>query len=324
MRIYWIFLFYSFFCINLFGANIKAYTVNPALSFMLYIVSPESMIGLTYKPYKEDLTFLLPEVSKLPVIGMIGSGKELNFEMLLSKKPDVVFASFETKESLSDFEEKLKKFNIKLVYLKSSNINEALDSMVIMGQYLGKQDRALKLKIWAQDILKDLESKKITNYPSVYFAQGVNGLESECGDGSKSDLAKNIGGKNIIECDLKTMKNKRLSLNIEYLIKHNPSVMFIREIAFYNELKNNPPKGWRDISAVKNNKVYYAPSSPSNWLNRPPSLMRIIGFPWAFSVLHPENKFDFEMNEKIKEFYSLFLHYDNLKQSDINKLLKGD
>lgn len=310
------------FFINVFGANIKAYATNPALSFMLYVVSPESMVGLVYKPYKEDLTFLLPEVSKLPVMGMIGGGKEINFEMLLSKKPSVVFASFSMKDSTKDFEEKLKKFNINLVYLKSSNIYEMLDSMVIMGEYLGKEERALKLKNYALKLLKDLESKKVTNYPSIYFAQGINGLESECGDGSINDLAKSIGGENIIKCD--GLKSGRISINIERIIERNPEIIFVREIALYNELKKRPLANWQDISAIKNNKIYYAPSSPSNWLSRPPTLMRIIGFPWAFSILHPEVKWDVDMNTRFKEFYSLFLHYEKLSDEDINKLFNGE
>lgn len=44
------------------------------------------------------------------------------------------------KDSTKDFEEKLKKININVVYLKSSNIYEMLYSMVIMGKYLGKEE----------------------------------------------------------------------------------------------------------------------------------------------------------------------------------------
>ncbi|RAX54834.1 hypothetical protein CCY99_01355 [Helicobacter sp. 16-1353] len=326
MRLLISFLFFFSFGVSVFGANIKAYATNPPLSFMLYIISPESMIGLPYKPYKEDLTFLLPSVSKLPVIGMVGGGKEINLEMLLSKKPSIVFVSHSMKDSATDFEEKLKKFNIKVVYLKSQNIIESLDSMVIMGEYLGKKERALALKNYALDLLKDLESKKVTNYPSVYFAQGISGLESECGDGSINDVAKNIGGTNIIQCDdlADSVKNGRISINIERIIERNPSFIFVREIAFYNELKANPPIKWRNISAIKNNKVYYAPSSPSNWLSRPPSLMRIIGFPWAFNIIHPEIDLGFDLNAKIKEFYALFLHYENLSDEDIERLEKGE
>lgn len=48
--------------------------------------------------------------------------------------------------------------------------------------------------------------------------------------------------------------------------------------------------------------------------------MRIIGLPWAFSILHLKVKWDVDMNTKIKEFYSLFLHYEKLSDEDINKL----
>ncbi len=313
----------SLFIISLVAQEIKAYATNPLLTNMLYILSPQSMIGLNYEPYKEDLTYLLPEVANLPILGGFMNGKESNLEMLLSKKPNVVFASLESKNSISEFEAVLAKFNIPVIYLASGDINEMLDSLEIMGEHLGQKERASLLKKWALHNLKVLDSN-ISTRPSVYFALGVDGLETQCGDESKNDLAKLIGGKNIIKC---TKNSKgRISINVETLLKEQPEAIFVREIALFNELAQHTypaNSSWGKLNAVREGKVYYAPSSPSNWLTRPPSLMRIIGLPWAFGKLH-SNAVDLNAyNATIKEFYALFLHYPNLKDSDIDTLLQG-
>lgn len=327
MRVLFIYFIISLlFGINAFGATLKAYGSIPSITNMIYILNPKSMIGLNYKPYKEDLIFLLEEVANLPVLGMLGGGKEANLEMIISQKPNIVFSSFDMKSSFKSIEKTLNKFNIQVVYLKVNNINDMLDSLLVMGEVLGYKERALKLKGWAESILKDIVIEPEYR-PRIYFAQGVDGLKSECGDNSINDVAKIIGGENIIKCgSVNGVKNRQISINIELVIERNPEIIFVREVALYNEFKNSPNAKWQGILALKNNNIYYAPSSPSNWLSRPPSLMRVIGFPWAFSIVHPEIKLaqNININEKIKEFYKLFLHYDNLNDKDIEKLLQGE
>ena len=81
----------------------------------------------------------------------------------------------------------------------------------------------------------------------------------------------------------------------------------MREIALYKELTSAPNEQWQRVQAIKDKKIYYAPSSPSNWLHRPPSVMRIVGYPWAFSKLHPELLSEDEAKQIAKEFFAEFL-----------------
>lgn len=304
----------------------KTFATTPSLTVMLYILSPHTMIGLNYSPYVEDKPFLLKNVASLPVLGGFMNGRQINLEKLLTYKPEVIFGATDAQIVMKKFDDTLRAFDIRVVYLDTQNLNALIASMKTMGKVLGEEERANKLAKWAKNTLSQIDSlnRNLTKNQRVkiYFAQGNDGLSTECGSDSEDDIATAIGGQNIFLC-APWESHRRLQTNFEQLYLKNPQAIFVREIALFNELLTRPPTVWQQIDAIKNKQVFYAPSSPSNWLNRPPSLMRIIGIPWAFSKLHQEIFSSAEMHAKIKEFYKLFLHYE-LSQADILKLQKGD
>ena len=315
-----IFAVIVFFC-N--AENIKAYGSNPVLTNMIYLLNPQSLIGFNYKPYQEDLEFMDKKIHNLPILGGFMNGAQTNIETLIKLKPQVIFTS--GSGIIGDFEKQLQKLNIRTINLKVSNLNEMLDSLLIMGEELNRKQKAQDLKKWIENNIKVL--KEIPqNRPLIYFAQGVDGLQSFCVDRGKSDLAKIIGGENIIKCD--NNKNSRININPEQLLKAQPDIIFVREVAMFRELKENPKGFWTSLNAVKNKKIFYAPSSPSNWLHRPPSLMQGLGLRWAFDVVKNADFFakeeiplDEYNKNAIKEFYSLFLGI-KLDDNDLKKLFK--
>ena len=305
--------------------DVKAYGSNPVLTNMIYLLNPKSLVGFNYEPYEEDLEFMDKSIHNLPIIGGFMNGAETNLEGLIKLKPQVIFTS--GSGGIEGFEDKIKQFGIRAVNLKVGNLSEMLDSLLVMGKELDREQKALDLKRWIENNLKALDNPP-QNRPTIYFAQGVDGLQSVCGDDSENDLAKTIGGKNIIKCsgDIK----QRININAEQLLGNEPDIIFVREVAMFKELRENPKGFWSSLKAVKNGKVFYAPSSPSNWLMRPPSLMLGIGLPWAFSVVENADRFASggipleEGNKRaIEEFYALFLDY-SLSEDDLRKLFKVD
>ena len=140
------------------------------------------------------------------------------------------------------------------------------------------------------------------------FALGIEGLQSECVKADEiDDLTTLIGAENVVKCEQITTSKNILPLNYEQIIALNPEAIFVREIALYKELTSAPNEQWQRVQAIKDKKIYYAPSSPSNWLTRPPTVMRIAGYPWAFSKLHPELLSQSEVKALAKEFFDEFL-----------------
>ena len=92
---------------------------------------------------------------------------------------------------------------------------------------------------------------------------------------------------------------------MEKFIQYNPDVILIQEKIFFENIKNS--ELWKDIKAVKNNKVFLIPKKPFNWFDRPPSFMRILGLQWLMANIYPDY-YTFDEKKEIKKFYKLFLN----------------
>jgi iron complex transport system substrate-binding protein len=57
-----------------------------------------------------------------------------------------------------------------------------------------------------------------------------------------------------------------------------------------------------------------------SWFDGPPGPCQILGMYWVVNTLYPELTTELDLNAKIKEFYSNFLHYD-ITDAEITALL---
>lgn len=282
----------------------RVFATMPALTALLELLYPQGMIGLNYQPYPEDKEFMPQEVANLPVLGL---KERLNYEALVALKPDIIIFPKPLDKAMTKPYEEL---GIKIVEA-SVEFKDIEESIRLYSQHLGVKERADKLLAFhhkTKNLLDELRTK-ISKKPRIYFAFGVEGLQSICASKAHQgdDLALHIGGENVIKCEEFDYYQRLVPMNFEQIIAFNPEVVFVREIALYEELMNNPNTTWQRIDAIKNKRVYYAPSTPSNWLHRPPSVMRIIGYPWAFSQIHPELLSQDELKSIVKEFFAEFL-----------------
>ena len=282
---------------------IKVFATVPPLTALLEILYPQGMIGLNYKPYPEDIEFLPENVANLPVLGV---RDRINYEAIVALKPDIIIFDKPVDKALSEPYERV---GIKVL---EGDFDFALleNNIRLYGENLGVKERADRLLHFhqkTQSFLDDLR-KKVQKKPKIYFALGIEGLQSECVKADEiDDLATLIGAENVIKCEQITTSKNILPLNYEQIIALNPEAIFVREIALYKELMSAPNEQWQRVQAIKDKKIYYAPSSPSNWLTRPPTVMRIVGYPWAFAKLHPELLSQSEVKALAKEFFAEFL-----------------
>ncbi|TQR60756.1 hypothetical protein DMC01_04430 [Campylobacter troglodytis] len=292
----------------------RVFATISSLTALLELLYPQGMIGRNYKPYPEDIPFMPQGVASLPVLG---ARTRINYEALLALKPELIIFD---KLSFKDFSKPYEALGIKI--LQADHDFSSLDATIkAYGEALGVQERANRLLSFynkTQSLLDDLRDK-ITKKPRIYFAFGVEGLHSVCvKKGQDDDLATAIGGENVIKCEQITTSVNLLPMSFETLIALNPEAIFVREIGLYKDLKEGKLEQWQRLEAIKNGRFYYAPSSPSNWLNRPPTVMRILGFPWAFSKLHSELLSENEVRTLAKEFFAEFLR--PISDEDYDKL----
>ncbi|GEM_PF-6830099 len=294
--------------------NLRVFGATPPITVLLQILAPETLVGLNYKPYPEDLVFMHPHVQKLEVLGMLGGGKEASFERLLSHKVDVVFVEKGFKSR-----DKFEKAGIKVVEVETRDLNLLPKSIEKMSEVLGTKERGKKLASFvtkaleiSQNVNKTLTKTNATQ-KRIYLAQGEDGLKSECG----GTLFVLLNAKNAVTCSAE-MANSRVQLNFERLLLAQPDAIFVREIRLFNTIKQQ--KKWQTLHAVRTGNVFYAPSSPSNWLMRPPSVLQSVGVVWALSSLYPELVSPAVSKEFAFSFYAEFLQ--SLNEESYQRLFK--
>ena len=139
----------------------------------------------------------------LPVIGgLTGQGAQSNLEVILKAKPDLVIMWSAKKSAVAGrVDEALKQLNLPLVYAVAESLNDYPDVYLFLGRLLGKEERTKKLSAYFQKTLSD--AKKIVDRipkekrPAVYYAEGVDGLSTECNDSIHVELLQLAGDTDV-------------------------------------------------------------------------------------------------------------------------------
>ena len=298
----------------------RAFGASPPMSAMLYMLAPQKMVGKNYEFLEVEKKYMQEQMINLPVLGGFfgGGGSGVNSEALISARPQVIFLWDSMRKMSEKFEDDFMKFKIPSVYLRQEKLEDVYESINLMGEILGVKSRAEKLVNFGKTNIALVQkvAQKQNEIPKIYFAHGLDGLETQCEGDRFFDVASVVGAKNIHECENKI---NRPRITLEKLYEYDPDAIFVREVSLFEELKKGD-SAWKNLKAYKNKKIFLEPSSPYSFLTRPPTPMRFLGVVWMCKMLYGESC-DIDLNAKTKEFYKEFLHFD-LSDDEIKNLYK--
>jgi iron complex transport system substrate-binding protein len=276
----------------------------------------------TWETYKSAF----PEINDIPDVGYINKGT-FNPEKVMSLHPDVVIMYSSDYEIAKDDVAKLDKAGIPVVVVDyhSETLEAYNQSTMLFGKILGREERALEIMdFYRKQVEKvttkveDLNGPK----PTVYV---------ECGNKGPSEYSNSYGegymwggvidkcrGKNIGDGVVSAGKEETISP--EYLLKQNPDVIIITgsywpavndsmRLGYSAQLDDSRERleaftersGWKDLSAVKNGRVY----AIDHGLAR--SLHSFVAMQAMAKCLYPEEFEDLDPAENYKEFHERFL-----------------
>jgi iron complex transport system substrate-binding protein len=154
--------------------------------------------------------------------------------------------------------------------------------------------------------------------PRVYFAEGTDGLSTECNDSIHVQLLELAGDVDVHRCHTSGHKGFE-KISPEQVMLYNPDVIIAQEKVFYDKVFKDAR--WQQVKAVREGRVYLVPRHPFNWFDRPPSFMRFIGLKWLASCLYPE-QYGIDIVREAREFYRLFLGVD-VSDAEMRKIIGG-
>ncbi|HPZ41011.1 MAG: ABC transporter substrate-binding protein [Dethiobacteria bacterium] len=279
--------------------------------FIVYLDAVDKMAGVREmeqsRPYSMPWTMAIK--SEIPDIPLFD---ESDFETIMALEPDLILScSGDYTVDFSGQEAIQKRTGIPVVITKpyvclAKNLDNFYETVKIIGDLLGKEERAKELISGVEAIIDDLNerTREIPDEekPTVYVGgkswAGSHGLTSTSSYYSAFEFvnAKNVAAE---------IGEENAFIDPEAIIAWDPDIIFIESAGglelSLEELKE--PK-YQSLKAVKNNEVHKI--FLKIWNNTNIENVLINAY-YVGSVLYPEKFSDIDFAKKADEIYELFL-----------------
>lgn len=244
----------------------------------------------------------------------IGADFSINKEELLNIGIDTMFIwDYQTDEA-----EQLKALGIAPVMLKNKTIEELQNSLKVVGELLGREEKAQEFIDAYTKSYEYLVSKsdEINNAdkPRVLFLR-TSELKVQGNDNFMKEILS-ISGANNIAANIKE------SITMEEILKEDPEIIFLSNFDDFTpeDLYENKIDGqdWSNVSAVKNKRVYKTPIGIYRY--DAPGIETPLMMLWMAKTIQPEIFDDYEFQDIFNSFYKEYFDY-TLTKDDFSLIM---
>ena len=288
----------------------RIYASGPPASIYLYVLKPQALLGWPRALHAEERPYIAPAYRDLPATGRLtGRGNEGNLERMLALKPDLIVDVGSVTPTYVDLANRVQKQTGIPYILIDGRFDNSAGAIRQLGKAIGVTERAETL---ARDIERNLARAELLvagiapdKRPRVYLARTADGLETGLQGSINSELIERAGGVNVMTAADGRRGLVRVSMENLYLA--NPDTIVTWDADFHASVWTNSL--WQGIDAVAKKRVYLSPVLPFGWIDRPPSLNRLVGLNWLLHLLHPD-RIQGDLRSEVRDFYRLYYHVD--------------
>jgi iron complex transport system substrate-binding protein len=300
----------------------KVLACGPVEMELIYMLAPEKLAGLNFA-FNGKPALVAEEYISLPLIGGWFGTQTGNYETFIATGPDIIIDGSEV-----DIEDRQSKFGeIPVVGVDTGDLMfDYSKAARFLGDLLGVEDKANALIAYYESAMQYVDNI-ISSIPAservrVYYAEGKEGFNTDPIGSQHTILLEFCGGINVADVTLLPGYGMA-EASMEQILLWDPDMIIIgrgSQASLYQTITND--LRWAGLRAVQEGKVFLRPDNPFSWFDGPPGPCQILGMYWMVNLLYPDQTRDLDLNSKIGEFYSDFLHYD-LSTSEIDKLLSN-
>lgn len=299
----------------------SVFAAGPPAAILVYIMKPEALAGWPRALRPEERDYIAAPYRDLPETGRItGRGGEANLERVLQAKPDLIIDFGSVRDTYIDLANRVQGQTGIPYILIDGRFENTPEALRVVGEALGVPERGEAL---AQDVeatfarldavLSDLPQDARRR---VYLARGPDGLETGVTGSINTEIIERAGGRNVADDGGAT--RGLVQASTEQVIVANPDTVVTWDRNFYDKVFDDPL--WQGIDAVRHGRVFLSPTAPFGWIDRPPSVNRMMGLIWMAGLLYPERWTD-DLREDTRAFYKQYYHV-NLNDEELERLLE--
>lgn len=295
---------------------------GPLANIMIYAVKPEVIVGWSSAPSETAKKYIDEKYWDLPEYGKFyDNSEDFNREALMASAPDVIIDVGEWDEDYkADLDTLQEQIGIPVI-LVEANLEQNPSAYRTIGELLGDTERGEALASYCEDVLKDAKEKAASipenERKRVYYGEGETGLSTILSGTIHSQIYELVGAEIVVNPDNAQVQQGGGTISMEQLMAWDPDVIMFVKGSIYDSVADDP--SWNALTAVKNGTYYEIPTEPYNWLGRPPGPNRMLGVRWLGNLLYPE-VFNYDIQQEVKDFFSLFYRYD-LTDEEVQTML---
>ena len=300
----------------------RVVSLSNDLIVYLYTLDRSKLLGWNHAPGEKARRFLDPATLSLPELKTM-SGKGMNEETILRLHPDLLICSDE--DAVLDADAIQKRLEIPVVKV-STDLSRTAEVYELLGLCLGDQTRAAKLAAYARGVLSEVSREvaaiPASRRPRVYYAEGGEGLQTDVTGSTHTHVLDVLGVRNVAALPGNPLRGT-VTISFEQVLSWNPQAIVVgsmRQADARSKILQDPR--WKGIEAVREGKVWKAPTLPFNWFDRPPSPARLLGLRWLGALLYPR-EMGADIARETKAFYALF-YERNLTDAEVREILSQD
>ena len=298
----------------------RVFAAGPPASILIYALKPEALLGWPRalrdyeKPYIAEPWRELPETGRLT-----GRGGGANLERVIALRPDLIVDFGSVRDTYIDLANRVQEQTGIPYVLVNGRFSETASSLRLLGEALGVPERGEALAADVEATFAQLEAAlgavPAKERPRVYLARGPDGLETGLKGSINTEIIELAGGRNVADVP---GRYGLVRASPEQVIVADPDTIVTWDRTFYDRVWKESL--WQGIAAVRRGRVYLSPTAPFGWIDRPPSINRMMGLKWLAGLFYPD-LWPGDLRTETHAFYRLWYHVD-LGGADLDRLLE--
>jgi iron complex transport system substrate-binding protein len=298
----------------------SVFAAGPPAAILLYIMAPDRMLGWPRANRADEREFLAAPYADLPEMGTLtGQGGEANLERVIALKPDLILDFGSVRDNFIDLANRVQGQTGIPYLLIDGRFENTPAALRLLGEALGVPERGEALAQDAEATFARIDALLAevpeAERPRAYLARGPDGLESGVVGSINTEILERAGGINVL--GRSDTARGLVQVNFESLLATDPDVIVTWDRQFFATYRDNPL--WARMRAVQEGQVYLSPVLPFGWIDRPPSLNRMIGLDWMAATFFPD-RYEIDLRTRTRDFYRLWYHLE-LTEDQLDRLL---
>lgn len=240
---------------------------------LIYALTPGLLAGWPRRPTPNGLAALPPGAAAMPEIGALTSGgRPADLESLAALRPRLIVDYGDVGDEHATLSARFEaRLGAPWLSLDGALIRTP-QALIRAGDALDAGPAARRLADAAEDALG--RWRRAAPGPSFYYARGADGLETAFAGALGGEVLEDAGWTNLAVGGRDIGRVSR-----EQIAAWDPEAVVTLDRALAGRMAADP--FWRHRRNGAARRILWIPDTPFGWIDRPPSINRLLGCLWA-------------------------------------------